>query len=140
MYDYSVLKYKVSLLYNTDKNRNSYGIEMEKTEINNLFNNIPNKIPDEIVECILKNQILTIERIISKGHNTPAGQYYDQDNNEWIIILQGQARLSFEEPHEEISMEVGDYLLIPEHKRHRVEWTKPDIETLWLAIHFNRIL
>ena len=66
MYDYSVLKYKVSLLYNTDKNRNSYGIEMEKTEINNLFNDIPNKIPDEIVECILKNQILTIERIYIK--------------------------------------------------------------------------
>ena len=81
MYDYSVLKYKVSLLYNTDKNLNSYGIEMKKTEINNLFNDIPNKIPDEIVECILKTQILTIERIISKGHNTPAGQNYDQDNN-----------------------------------------------------------
>ena len=102
----------------------------------NIFNEIPKQIPDEIIECVLSNDNITIERIISKGHNTPIDQYYDQEKSEWIIILQGQAVLSFEEPHKEVRMKVGDYLLIPAHKRHRVEWTKPDSETLWLAIYF----
>lgn len=78
-----------------------------------------------------------IERIISKGHSTPEGEWYDQDQDEWVLLLQGKAVLSFED-NSTINLASGDYLYIPAHERHRVEWTDPNGDCIWLAIHINQ--
>jgi len=101
----------------------------------NVFTGIPEQLPEELFECILKQENIVIERIVSKGHITPVGQWYDQYRDEWVILLQGQATLLFEETQKLIRLAPGDYLLIPAHIRHRVEWTLPDFNTIWLAIH-----
>jgi cupin 2 domain-containing protein len=101
----------------------------------NIFKNIPDQLPEELIECIFKQNNVQIERIVSKGHITPAGQWYDQGWDEWIILLQGQATILYEKNNQTIHLSVGDYLLIPSHTRHRVEWTQPDLNTIWLAVH-----
>ena len=102
---------------------------------NNIFAQIPEQLPEELFECILKQDNIVIERIVSNGHISPVGQWYDQAKDEWVILLQGKATLLFEKDNNLISLTPGDYLLIPAHTRHRVEWTQPDFNTVWLAIH-----
>ena len=101
----------------------------------NIFAQIPEQIPEELFECILKQDNIVIERIVSNGHISPVGQWYDQAKDEWVILLQGKATLLFEKDQILISLAPGDYLLIPAYTRHRVEWTQPDFNTVWLAIH-----
>jgi len=108
---------------------------MNTSVSNNIYSEIPDQLPEEIVECILKKENIVIERIISNGHITTAGQWYDQSNDEWVILLQGQAILLFEEHQKQVTLNPGDYLLIPAYARHRVEWTLPEFSTIWLAIH-----
>jgi cupin 2 domain-containing protein len=103
----------------------------------NIFKNIPDQLPKELMECIFKRNNIQIERIISHGHFTPAGQWYDQDWDEWIILLQGQATIVYEKDNQSFDLRVGDYLLIPSHTKHRVEWTLPDLNTIWLAVHLH---
>ena len=100
-----------------------------------IFADIPEHLPEELFECIFKQDNIVIERIVSKGHITPSGQWYNQTSNEWIILLQGQATLLFEKNQQLVNLNPGDYLLIPAHVRHRVKWTLPDFNTIWLAIH-----
>jgi cupin 2 domain-containing protein len=108
---------------------------MTPPPVNNIFAEISDQIPEEIFECILKQKNLVIERIVSKGHVTLAGQWYDQAGDEWVLLIQGQATLLFEENRRLVRLNPGDYLLIPAHARHRVEWTLPDFNTIWLAVH-----
>ena len=107
-----------------------------KTKINNIFENIPSIIPEERFENLLVREKLKIERIISHGHNTPVGEWYDQTLDEWVLLLQGKAKLAYD-GGKILDMQAGDYLFIPAHTRHRVEWTQPDSNTIWLAIHFE---
>ncbi|GAV20039.1 cupin 2 domain-containing protein [Mariprofundus micogutta] len=99
--------------------------------------NIPDAKPHEVIETLLHQKHLRIERIISAGQSTAEGQWYDQQQDEWIIVLQGQARLQLEQMDKEITLNSGDYLLIPAHCRHRVSWTDPEQNTLWLALFFT---
>ena len=78
-----------------------------------------------------------MERIVSRGHASPDGFWYDQDENEWVIVLQGSAGLRFEGKEELLVLHTGDYILIPRHCKHRVEWTDTDCETVWLAVHYK---
>lgn len=103
-------------------------------EISSLFAAIPNQLPEELCQTLLSNPGLRIERIVSKGHSSPKGFWYDQDQDEWVLVLQGQAKLNFIDT-EAVELKTGDYLLIPAHCKHRVDWTTPDEETVWLAIH-----
>lgn len=103
----------------------------------NIFKNIPDQLPEELMECIFKRNNIQIERIISKGHITPAGQWYDQEWDEWVILLQGQATILYEKDNQSFDLNAGDYLLIPSHARHRVEWTPPGLNTIWLAVHLH---
>ena len=102
----------------------------------NIFADIPEHVPEELLECILKKDNIVIERIISNGHVTTAGQWYDQTGDEWVMLLQGQAILLFEEKQKLVRLSPGDYLMIPAHTRLKVEWTLPDFNTIWLAVHF----
>jgi len=107
----------------------------------NIFSALPDQLPEELFECLLKREDLLIERIISKGHITPEGQWYDQAWDEWVILLQGQATLSLccnRQDEKLISLVAGDYLLIPAHTRHRVEWTSTEQAVVWLAIHLHK--
>ena len=104
-------------------------------KLTNIFASIPSNLDDEQIDLLAQNENVRIERIISKGHNTPAGDWYDQEKDEWVIVLKGAAILAFENA-EDVRLESGDYLNIPAHTRHRVKWTQPDLETVWLAIHY----
>ncbi|WP_373035120.1 cupin domain-containing protein [Sulfurimonas sp.] len=105
---------------------------MNKT---NIFSNIPAEIQKELFEDIISKDGLRIERIVSKGHTTTEFEWYDQTSDEWVILLKGEAVLEFEDAPD-VKLQAGDYLNIPAHTKHRVSWTKPDEESVWLAIHY----
>ena len=104
-------------------------------EKNNIFAVAFEKSNEEIFETILQKSGCRIERIISRGHKSPEGFWYDQDETEWVMLVQGQAGLRFEGQDHVTILNPGDYLQIDRHTRHRVEWTSPDCDTLWLAVH-----
>lgn len=101
----------------------------------NIFELIPAVLQDELFEELASGNGVKIERIVSFGHITPESQWYNQDGDEWVILLKGEAVVSFW-GESDIKLNVGDYLNIPAHKKHRVSWTKPDVQTIWLAVHY----
>jgi cupin 2 domain-containing protein len=103
--------------------------------IENIFSKIPEQVPDELFQTLLSNKQIKIERIISKGHSSSVNNWYDQIQDEWIILLEGQAKLQFANNTALLNLNPGDYLFIPAHSKHRVHWTDPTITTIWLAIH-----
>ena len=90
----------------------------------------------ELFETLLSTPGLKVERILSRGHTTPDKEWYDQDQDEWVILLQGQATLLFDDDST-TDLGPGDYLLIPAHTRHRVIHTSTEPPCVWLAIHFS---
>ncbi|MEW6670631.1 MAG: cupin domain-containing protein [Thermodesulfobacteriota bacterium] len=103
----------------------------------NIFHQIPNDLPEELCEVIQRGEGVRIERIVSRGQSFPKGFWYDQEDHEWVLVLKGSATLLFEGRQDPVALEPGDYLNIPAHTRHRVEWTDPGQETVWLAVHYN---
>ena len=103
--------------------------------MSNIFSEIPDDLSAEIFEDLVESKNVKIERIISKGHSSPDVGWYDQEQNEWVIVLRGQAILSFVDKPT-ITLKEGDYIKIPAHQKHKVEWTYPDQETIWLAVHY----
>lgn len=97
---------------------------------------VPPDGPDEQFATLLERPGVHIERIVSWGHATPPDAPYDQPWDEWVLLVEGAARLWIE-GQDEIALGPGDHLLIPAHRRHRVTWTKPDAPTIWLAVHFG---
>jgi cupin 2 domain-containing protein len=106
-------------------------------DIKNIFSGIKNRSPEEIFETIIRTNQFKIERIISGGQSTNKGKWYDQDEDEWVILLRGSASLLFKSSNKEIIMKPGDYVNIPAHQKHRVEWTDANEETIWLAVHYR---
>jgi cupin 2 domain-containing protein len=106
-------------------------------EIKNIFENVPEECKTEIFEILFEDKGFKLERIISEGQATPPGQWYDQDWDEWVVLLKGGAGILFEGDGVPIALKPGDYIHIPAHKKHRVEWTDPHEKTIWLAIHFK---
>lgn len=104
---------------------------MEKS---NIFSNIPTNLDDELFEDIINKESFKLQRIISQGHTTPEGEWYDQDEDEWVMLVSGEAVLSFFD-NEDVHLKAGDYINIRAHKKHRVSWTKPDAKTIWLALY-----
>lgn len=105
--------------------------------MHNLFSGLPDKLPDELVEVLAQGKGVRIEKIVSTGHKSPAGFWYDQEHAEWVLVLKGKARLRFDGDAEPVEMKPGDHLLIPAHRKHRVEWTSVDEPTVWLAVLFE---
>ncbi len=98
----------------------------------NLLAQIPTSLPHELLQTLLERPGIRIERIVSRGHASPSDFWYDQEEHEWVLLLQGAARVQFEDRTIELSP--GDYVDIPAHQRHRVAWTTPDEVTIWLAV------
>lgn len=90
----------------------------------------------ESFDALFQGADVKIERIISNAHSDPEGSWYDQEQDEWVILVRGEARLLFEEDGE-ITLKEGDYLFIPAHKRHRVIYTSTESACYWLAVHGN---
>ncbi|HVQ77456.1 MAG TPA: cupin domain-containing protein [Candidatus Binatia bacterium] len=95
------------------------------------------EIPGEVFETLLETAAFRLERIVSRGHATPPGEWLDQDTAEWVVLLNGAARLAFEGRAAPVVLRPGEYVLIPPHRRHRVEETDPREPTVWLAIHYR---
>ncbi|ENN6811638.1 cupin domain-containing protein [Vibrio fluvialis] len=102
----------------------------------NLFETIPAELLNEQFTDLLRHHHVRIERILSKGHTSPESGWYDQDEHEWVLVLQGCGTVEFDNG-ESTTLNVGDYLNIPAHTRHKVCYTSPDQFTLWLAVFYQ---
>lgn len=100
----------------------------------NVFLGIPPSLPHEVFQTLLQSDNIKIERIVSKGQKSDEGFWYDQGQSEWVLVLQGAAQLEFEDGI--LELRVGDYINIEAHRKHRVKWTTPDEETIWLAVFY----
>ena len=105
--------------------------------MNNLFADLPQHLPDELVTTLLDATNVRIERIISHGHASPEGFWYDQEQHEWVVVLKGAARLRFENDEQPVEMKPGDFVNLPAHTKHQVEWTMPDEPTIWLVVFYE---
>ena len=103
--------------------------------MNNIFDSIPTDLSSEIFDDLVSSDTVKIERIISKGQTSPDFGWYDQEQNEWVIIIAGSAIIGFDDKPS-VTLKMGDYLNIPAHQKHKVAWTDPDVETVWLAVHY----
>ena len=99
----------------------------------NIFN-LPDPLPgDEMFTDLISTDGVRIERIVSSGQTTPPGEWYDQDNDEWVALIQGVAVLEYENG-EKLRLSAGDHLLIPAHRRHRVDFTSEKPPCIWIAV------
>jgi len=104
---------------------------------NNLFDSIPADLASESFVDLVRAPGVRVERIVSRGHSSPADGWYDQDEDEWVLVLQGRALLDFAEGSSS-TLSAGEYLNIPAHTKHRVSWTAPDELTIWLAVFYRQ--
>lgn len=103
----------------------------------NLLSPLPASLPEELVEMLCQSHDVRIERIVSRGHASPHDFWYDQEQNEFVLLVSGRARLAFADGSPVIELASGDWLDIPAHKKHRVEWTDPVQDTVWLAVFYH---
>lgn len=102
-----------------------------------LFDARPPSAVAEHFQTLAEGRSTRIERIVSQGHASPPGFWYDQEEHEFVVVLSGAAELEFEPPRPPVRLETGDWLVIPRHVRHRVTWTLPGQETIWLAVFYD---
>lgn len=102
----------------------------------NVFDGISQKLPNELIESLVTSDNIRIERIVSRGHSSPPGFWYDQETNEFVLLISGSTQLTIEGSDKPIHLKPGDWLDIPAHRKHRVEWTDPNTDTIWLAVHY----
>ncbi|CAG22961.1 cupin domain-containing protein [Photobacterium profundum] len=102
-----------------------------------LLTDIPSTLPSEIFQDLVKTDNVRIERIISKGHSTSDSDWYDQTEHEWVLVVKGQAKILFEDGMKELHLKEGDYVNISARQRHKVSWTHPTEETIWLAVFYS---
>jgi cupin 2 domain-containing protein len=104
----------------------------------NIFKGIPADLDDEWSQVLARGKRTLVERIVSQGHCSPQGFWYEQDWDEWVAVVQGEAGLEIKGQNDLMRLAKGDCLLIPAHVKHRVAWTSADPQTIWLAVHINK--
>lgn len=102
----------------------------------NIYSDVPDRLPEEIMETLVSSGKVRIQRIISYSHASPEGFWYDQDENEWVLLTKGSAALKFDGKEELLLLRPGDWVDIPAHVRHRVEWTDPEDKTVWVGVFY----
>lgn len=109
--------------------------------LTNLFAALPVTLPAELTETLLQTSGLRIERIVSRGQASPPDFWYDQAEHEWVLLVQGAARLRIKTARDEQTVELraGDFLHLPARQLHRVDWTQPDTDTIWLAVYYRAV-
>jgi len=103
-------------------------------KLNNIFAEIPDELDNELMDVLQQSDNIKIQRIVSKGQVSPETGWYDQQQNEWVIVIKGEAIITFEQT--EVAMQAGSYINIPAHTKHKVSWTHPDLETIWLVVYY----
>src|SRR5271165_1418611 len=103
----------------------------------NLFADVAPRLDNEQVVTLAEAPGAVVERIVSTGQASPPGFWYDLDWPEWVILLAGQASLSIEGEAQPRTLKARDWLKLPAHRRHRVEWTQSHPPTVWLAVHWR---
>lgn len=101
----------------------------------NLFEMCDGLLTEELVEVLAEGANVRIERIVSDGHQSDEGFWYDQEQNEWVLLVSGSAVLEFEDGVKELKP--GDHVLIPAHRKHRVASTSSTEKTIWLAVFYD---
>ena len=102
----------------------------------NIFSSLPERSKQEVFQDILCSPNIRIERIVSYGQSSPEHGWYDQDEAEWVMLLQGSAVLAFADGRE-VAFRAGDYVKIPAHCKHRVAMTDAEQATVWLAVFYR---
>lgn len=105
-------------------------------DLKNIFEDIDLKNTEEIFEILIQNKNFKLERIISNGQASPEDFYYQQNLNEWVLLVSGSACLYFPDNDEKLILKPGDHCNIPAQKKHRVEWTDAHQPTIWLALFY----
>ncbi len=100
----------------------------------NLFYLTPGGTGEEFIEPLIPDKGVLIERIISYGASSPPDFWYEQDRDEWVVLLQGRAELLWKDGGLE-RLTAGDWVFIPARKKHRVEFTTENPPAVWLAVH-----
>jgi len=106
--------------------------------IKNIFSNIPTRLTEELVETLAASGNCRVERILSLGHTSPQDFWYDQSEDEWILLVTGGATLELQDPDTEITLIPGDTLFLPAGRKHRVSWTDPDCVSTWIAVFISK--
>ena len=109
---------------------------MDKMPIN-LFQNIPEELNQELVEKLIEQDSFRLERIVSRGQISPPDFWYDQDEHEWVVILAGKAQLQIDGLEQPVTLNPGDTYNLPAHTKHRVAWTAPNQDTIWLTVFWK---
>ncbi|MCW8333436.1 cupin domain-containing protein [Vibrio paucivorans] len=104
--------------------------------MSNVFSNLPSNLPEEIFEDLVATDNVRIERILSHGQSSPESGWYDQDENEWVIVLQGQGIIEFEGGRT-VTLNSGDHINIKAREKHKVAGTAKDEITVWLAVFYK---
>lgn len=107
------------------------------SQVRNLYDDIPSTSGEEFFQTLAESGNIRIERIVSYGHATPPGEWYDQEWNEWVFLVSGGAAIRFDDDTAPIVLEPGDHIMIPANCRHRVDRTDATQKTIWLAVHFG---
>jgi cupin 2 domain-containing protein len=105
-----------------------------------MLSALPDAAGDEKFDTLLARPGVRILRIVSDGQVSPPGEWLDQDDAEWVIVLAGRAMLLFDGESDIRLLEPGGYAFLPANCRHRVEWTDPETPTVWLAVHMALII
>ncbi len=98
----------------------------------NLLADLPSIAPEERFETLFATPACRVERIVSCGHASPPGFWYEQGDDEWVVLLAGSAVLAFADGRV-LALRAGDWTSLPARCRHRVESVSDD--ALWLAVH-----
>ncbi|MEW6076834.1 MAG: phosphoribosylaminoimidazole carboxylase [Thermodesulfobacteriota bacterium] len=101
-----------------------------------LLEGIPETLSQELCDVLCSSDNIRIERIVSRGQASPEGYWYDQEKNEFVLVVKGCAGLMFENEGGILVLNPGDYINIGAHVKHRVEWTDPASETIWLTVYY----
>lgn len=106
--------------------------------IENIFSlpELPYSSKEEIVSILAQSENLRLERIVSCGQQSPEGFWYNQDENEWVILLKGFATIEFEN-NRIVELSQGDYINIPANQKHRILKTSENPECVWLAVFYK---
>ncbi|HOH83982.1 MAG TPA: cupin domain-containing protein [Bacteroidales bacterium] len=102
----------------------------------NIFTGLASQSKEEIFNPLFSSKNIKIEQIISSGQTSPARGWYDQEQHEWVVLVEGEATLEFENSQKK-KLQKGDYIFIPAHTKHKVFYTSANPPCIWLAVFFN---
>lgn len=102
----------------------------------NIYADIPSSLPNEMFNALISNENIRIERILSHGHSSPEEGWYNQDENEWVMVLEGQGVIEFEDGRV-VTLSKGDYINIAAREKHKVIGTVENVMTIWLAVFYR---